>query len=102
MGGRVGICGQHTAASRPALPFGRRRTERRGEMARDLLRVSLQLDHIHCYDEEDGWGAAEPYLWTVFFKVDGDGVALTDALKLSGGATVVTTPGSHGNLGTSD
>lgn len=71
-------------------------------MARDLLRVSLQLDHIHCYDEGDGWGDAEPYLWTVFFKVDGDGVALTDALKLSGSATVVTTPGSHGNLGTSD
>jgi hypothetical protein len=38
----------------------------------------------------------------VFFKIDGDGVALTDALKLSGSATVVTTPGSHGNLGTSD
>jgi hypothetical protein len=71
-------------------------------MARDLLRVSMKLDHIHCYDEGDGWGDAEPYLWTVFFKIDGDSVALTDDLKLSGTATVVTTPGSHGNLGTSD
>ena len=71
-------------------------------MARDLLRVSMKLDRIHCYDEGDGWGDAEPYLWTVFFKIDGDSVALTDDLKLSGTATVVTTPGSHGNLGTSD
>jgi len=71
-------------------------------MARDLLRVWMKLNHIHCYDEGDGWGDAEPYLWTVFFKIDGDSVALTDDLKLSGTATVVTTPGSHGNLGTSD
>jgi hypothetical protein len=71
-------------------------------MARDLLRVWLKLDHIDCYDEGDGWGDAEPYLWTVFFKIDGDSVALTDALTLSGSATVVSTPGSHGNLGTSD
>jgi hypothetical protein len=71
-------------------------------MARDLLRVWMKLGHIHCYDEGDGWGDAEAYLWTVYFKIDGDGVALTDDLKLSGTAPVVTTPGSHGNLGTSD
>ena len=52
-------------------------------MARDLLRVWMKLDHIHCYDEGDGWGDAEPYLLTVFFKIDGDSVALTDDLKLS-------------------
>jgi len=60
------------------------------------------LDHIHCFDEGDGWGSAEPYLWTVFFKVDGDTVALGDDLFLHGNATVLTTPGSHGNLGDAD
>jgi hypothetical protein len=40
-------------------------------MARDLLRVWMKLDNIRCYDEGDGWGDAEPYLWTVFFKIDG-------------------------------
>jgi hypothetical protein len=34
--------------------------------------VTFSLENIHCYDEADGPGRAEPYLWTVFFKVDGD------------------------------
>lgn len=49
---------------------------------------------------------AEPYLWTVFFKVDGD-TALVNTddpshVFLQGVPTVVTTPGNHGNRGTSD
>jgi len=71
-------------------------------MSRDVLRVWLNLDRIHCYDEGDGWGSAEPYLWTVFFKIDGETVALTESLTLSGTATVIGTPGSHGNLGDTD
>jgi hypothetical protein len=71
-------------------------------MARDLLRVWLKLNRIHCFDEGDGWGSAEPYLWTVFFKIDGETVALTESLTLSGTATVVGTLGSHGNLGDND
>jgi len=68
-------------------------------MARNLIRVSLELDSIKCHDEGDGLGSAEPYLWTVFFKVDGSTVQVTDSLTLSGSPTVETTPGSHGNLG---
>lgn len=71
-------------------------------MARDILRVWLHLDRIHCYDEADGWGDAEPYLWTVFFKIDGTTVRLLESLQLSGSTTLHTTPGSHGNLGTED
>lgn len=71
-------------------------------MAYDVLRVWIRLERIHCYDEADSWGRAEPYLWTVFFKVDGSGVWVTDELKLAGQALVETTPGSHGNLGDTD
>lgn len=71
-------------------------------MARKVIKVNLDLDRIHCFDEGDGWGSAEPYLWTVFFKIDGDSVQLTDGLALSGTPTVQGTPGSHGNLGDTD
>jgi len=71
-------------------------------MARKVIKVNLELDRIHCHDEGDGWGSAEPYLWTVFFKVDGDTVAVTESLTLSGTPTTQFTPGSHGNLGTTD
>ena len=65
---------------------------------REKLSVSLKLNNIICRDEGDGWGNAEPYLWTVFFKIDGETVSLTEALTLSGESTIHTTPGSHGNL----
>lgn len=70
------------------------------------LSIEFKLDRLHCHDEGDGPGNAEPYLWTVFFKVDGDTAVIdTDDLShvfLQGAPTVVTTPGNHGNLGTSD
>ena len=71
-------------------------------MARDIIKIELELDRIVCHDEGDGWGNAEPYLWTVFFKVDGDSIVVIDDLTLDGNAVVQTTPGSHGNLGTTD
>lgn len=71
-------------------------------MARDTLNIRFDLDRLHCFDEGDGWGSAEPYLWTVFFKVDGETVSVSPALNLSGQAVIHTTPGSHGNLGDTD
>jgi len=67
-------------------------------MALDQLHVSFNLKNIHCYDEGDGSGNAEPFLWVVYFKIDGDTVFVGDDLKLHGSATVVGSPGSHGNL----
>jgi polyglycine hydrolase-like protein len=67
-------------------------------MVLDQLRVSFHLKNLVCHDEGDGSGNAEPFLWVVYFKVDGDTVFVGDDLKLHGSATVVGTPGSHGNL----
>ena len=52
-------------------------------MARTPLQVDIALDHIHCFKQSD-WGSAEPYLWTIFFKIDGDTVTMGDDLFLHG------------------
>jgi hypothetical protein len=64
----------------------------------DSIRVAYKLTTLQCIDEGDGLGNAEPYMWTVYFKVDGDTVVLDNNLMLSGTATVVGTPGNHGDL----
>ena len=75
------------------------------------LQTLVSLDHLHCHDEADGAGSGEPYLWTAFFKVDGESVVLdlveddrADETKtindvfLRGVCTLAASPGSHGNL----
>jgi len=69
---------------------------------RQPLRVRFQLDTVHCFDEADGPGDAEPYLWAVYFKIDGDTVFLDERNMLAGTATVSTRPGNHGDLGDTD
>ena len=64
---------------------------------RQSLDVSISLDRILCIDEGDGPGNAEPYLWTLFFKIDGDTVKV-DALNLRGTVTVDRRNGEHNNL----
>lgn len=71
-------------------------------MARSNVNVKIALNNIHCHDEGDGWGTAEPYLWTVFFKIDGTTATVTDAATLTGTAFTHFTPGSHGNLNNTD
>ncbi len=71
-------------------------------MARDDLLTRLELTKVHCHDEGDGPGSAEPYLWAAFFKVDGSTISVTTGLGLAGEATTQFTPGSHGNLVNTD
>ena len=66
------------------------------------LQARVQLERIHCFDEGDSIGTAEPYLWAVFFKIDGTTAFVNDAFKLEGTANTFNSLGNHGNLGTTD
>lgn len=65
-------------------------------MVRPVLQTRISLDHAHRYV-----GGDDPYLWTVFFKIDGQTVSLDDDLNLQGSCMIFPTPGSHGNLANS-
>lgn len=60
-------------------------------------RVTFDLAKLTCVDAGE-IGGDEPYMWNVFFTVDGSTVSLRDDLRLAGQAAVTPTPGSHGNL----
>jgi hypothetical protein len=58
----------------------------------------IHLTTVDCIDEGDGPGSAEPYLWTLFFKIDGSNASVTEKLRLTGRSTVVATVGNQGDL----
>ena len=63
------------------------------------LPFTVHLKRLLCHQEGSGWRKTEPYLWTIFFKIDGENLSLTDDFKLQGEVDFHFNSGSHGNLG---
>ena len=64
--------------------------------------VNFRLSELHCVDEGDGPGTAEPYLWVLFFKIDGETVSMGSGSQLQGNVFTQRMPPGHGNLGSRD
>jgi hypothetical protein len=62
-------------------------------------RTTIKIESTNGAGEGSEAQHKKVYLWTAFFKIDGDMVSVNEALNLEGTATVVGTPGNHGDLG---
>lgn len=66
------------------------------------LYIKLGLNQLICHHRSDGWTYSEPYLWNVFFKVDGSCITLNGQFRLEGKPEYHFSQGSHGNLHAKD
>jgi hypothetical protein len=62
------------------------------------LFLKLSLNQLRCHVKPDAWIGGEPYMWNVFFKIDGEGIVMNDQFRLEGKPIYHFSEGSHGNL----
>jgi hypothetical protein len=62
------------------------------------LYLRMKLQQLRCHDKPDGWTNGEPYLWNIFFKIDGSCVILNERFRLEGRPVYHFSKGSQGNL----
>lgn len=62
------------------------------------LNLKISIEKIHCFNKGDGSGKAEPYLWPLFFKIDGESFTIEQNIGLVGFPILFTTNGNHKNL----
>jgi hypothetical protein len=60
--------------------------------------ISVNLTKLYCHQPAKGWSKGKPYLWTLFFSIDGSTIQLTENFRLSGDAYFHFSEGSHRNL----
>jgi len=60
--------------------------------------VKIKLKTLTCHNKTENWGKTVPYLWTIFFRIDGDCVIIAHDFKLVGKGVFHHGQGSHGNL----
>ena len=68
----------------------------------DIIDVQIQFESLKLLDEPAQNARYNPYLWTIFLKIDGSTITIGKAFRLEGTASFHFTEGSHGNLGILD
>lgn len=63
------------------------------------VHFEVEYQRLIVHREEDAFGHAEPFLWIVYFKVDGESVRVNAAHQLEGAPMLHKTLGDYGNLG---
>ena len=66
-------------------------------MSLSTLKVNFNLDSVICNSESEG-GRSQPYLWTVFFSVDGPNITIDSTNHLVGIPFFQDQTGDQGNL----
>ncbi|MFT5834543.1 MAG: hypothetical protein ACI97N_002183 [Cognaticolwellia sp.] len=63
-----------------------------------LIQLQIALHTLSLHKKRTSWGNAEPYLWNIFFRVDGEAITINPDFTISGKAIFSFSKGSHNNL----
>lgn len=62
------------------------------------IQLQIALHTLSLHRKSTAWGNTEPYLWNIFFRVDGEAITINPDFTISGKAIFNFSKGSHGNL----
>lgn len=61
-------------------------------------RLQIALHTLSLHRKGTSWGKSEPYIWNIFFRVDGEAITINPDFTISGKAIFKFSEGSHNNL----
>lgn len=62
------------------------------------IELKINLDKLILHKKSERWGLSEPYLWNIFFRVDGDAIQINPNFTINGKGIFQSSKGSHRNL----
>lgn len=62
------------------------------------IQLQIALHTLSLHRKATSWGTTEPYLWNIFFRIDGDAIKINPDFTISGKGIFNFSKGSHNNL----
>lgn len=62
------------------------------------IQLQIALHTLSLHRKAKSWGNAEPYLWNIFFRIDGEAITINPDFTISGKGIFTFSEGSHKNL----